>query len=312
MTLIRSRKNLCPLHWWCGLIVFLNTLWECTGGKEDKENFIQKALKVCKVIKVKPLKTPKPNVPSRMTTYNLFCKDIWKTKKELQGVPVSKASAIISKEWKKVKASKRKKMKKYKDLYKEKQQHEEALQRYQEDYMDEMENISLNKRCNKKATQTLQPKKASSKSDEPKRASQSREFIDDPSQEGQKSKKADGKKVATRARKKVKKTSHPKKAPKSPEFIDSSKEEELPKDDIGPPLLGVKEKAQSFFDLPKDSKNLTIEKKVERVVFMRGPYKGYKLSSIALCDTEYLKKALKRSGLGKKTKELIKQALAKA
>ena len=120
------------------------------------------------------------------------------------------------------------------------------------------------------------------------------------------------KKVATRARKKVKKTSHPKKAPKSPEFIDSSKEEELPKDDIGPPLLGVKEKAQSFFDLPKDSKNLTIEKKVGRVVFMRGPYKGYKLSSIALCDTEYLKKALKRSGLGKKTKELIKQALAKA
>ena len=74
----------------------------------------------------------------------------------------------------------------------------------------------------------------------------------------------------------------------------------------------MKEKAQSFFDLPKDSKNLTIEKKVERVVFMRGPYKGYKLSSIALCDTEYLKKALKRSGLGKKTKELIKQALAKA
>ena len=71
------------------------------------------------------------------------------TKKELKGVPVSKASAIISKEWKKVKASK-KKMKTYKDLYEEeKQRHEEALQRYQEDHMDEMEIINLYKKCNK-------------------------------------------------------------------------------------------------------------------------------------------------------------------
>ena len=59
---------------------------------------------MCKVFKVKPLKTPKSDVPSKTTTYNLFCKDIRKTKKELQGVPVSKASVIISKEWKKVKA----------------------------------------------------------------------------------------------------------------------------------------------------------------------------------------------------------------
>ena len=128
---------------------FLNTLWEFTGGKEDKDNFIQKALKVCKVFKVKPLKTPKFDIPSKKTAYNLFCKDIRKIKKELQGVPVSKASAIISKEWKKVKASE-KKMKKYKDLYEEeKQRHEEALQRYQEDHMDEMEIINLHKRCNK-------------------------------------------------------------------------------------------------------------------------------------------------------------------
>ena len=41
-------------------------------------------------------------------------------------------------------------MKKYKDLYEEeKQRHEEALQRYQEDHMDEMEIINLHKRCNK-------------------------------------------------------------------------------------------------------------------------------------------------------------------
>ena len=108
---------------------FLNILWEFTGGKEDKENFIQKALKVCKVFKVKPLKTPKLNVPSKKTAYNIFCKDIRKTKKELQGIPVSKASAIILKEWKKVKPSE-KKMKKCKELYEEeKQRHEEALQR---------------------------------------------------------------------------------------------------------------------------------------------------------------------------------------
>ena len=154
---------------------FLNTLWEFTGEKEDKDNFIQKALKVCKVFKVKPLKTPKPDVPSKKTAYNLFCKDIRKTKKELQGVPVSKASAIISKEWKKVKASD-KKMKKYNELYEEeKQRHEEVLQRYQEDHKDEMEIINLHKRCNKRARKVPQPKKASKsfKSDEPKKVSES-------------------------------------------------------------------------------------------------------------------------------------------
>ena len=147
---------------------FLNTLWKFTGVKEDKDNFIQKALKVCKVFKVKPLKTPKPEVPSKKTAYNLFCKDIQKTKKELQGVPGSKASVIISKEWKKVKASE-KKMKKYKDIYEEeKQRHEEALQRYQEDHANEMEIIKRHKKCNKKDRKILQPK-ALSKSDEPKK-----------------------------------------------------------------------------------------------------------------------------------------------
>ena len=94
---------------------FLNTLYKLTGGKEDKYNLIEKALKVCKVLKVNPLKTPKPGIPSNKAAYNLFCKDMQKTKKELQGVPISKTSAIISKEWKKVKVSD-KKMKKYKDI----------------------------------------------------------------------------------------------------------------------------------------------------------------------------------------------------
>ena len=41
---------------------FLNKLWEFTGGKEVKDNFIQKTLKVCK-----PLKTPKLDVSSKKT-----------------------------------------------------------------------------------------------------------------------------------------------------------------------------------------------------------------------------------------------------
>ena len=45
----------------------LNTLWEFTRVKEDKENFIQKALKVCNVCKVKLLKSPKLDVPSKKT-----------------------------------------------------------------------------------------------------------------------------------------------------------------------------------------------------------------------------------------------------
>ena len=73
----------------------------------------------------------------------------------------------------------------------------------------------------------------------------------------------------------------------------------------------MKEEAQGFFDSQKESKNLTIKKNVNKVVFMRGPYEGHELSYVGLYDTEYLKKALKMSGLDKKIKDLIKQALAK-
>ena len=55
---------------------------------------------------------------------------------------------------KKLKASD-KKMKKYRDLYKaQKQRYEEALQRYQENRMEELEIISLHKRCNKTGAKT--------------------------------------------------------------------------------------------------------------------------------------------------------------
>ena len=176
-------------------------------------------------------------------------------------------------------------MKRYKDLYEEeKQRHEETLQRYQVDHMDKMEIINLHKKCNKKARKVSQPKQASvsdepkktlSKSDEPKKVSG---FIDDSSEAKKIS--SDGKKTARKAGKKVEKTSRHKKAPKSPEFIDSSEENEegLSQDDKEKkmsPLLGVKKEIQSFFDLQKDSKNLTIEKKVEKTVFMAEPCKGY-------------------------------------
>ena len=51
-------------------------LWEFAGGKEDEDNIIQNALKVCKVFEVKHLRTPKPDVPSKKAACNLFCKDI--------------------------------------------------------------------------------------------------------------------------------------------------------------------------------------------------------------------------------------------
>ena len=97
--------------------------------------------------------------------------------------------------------------------------------------------------------------------------------MDDPSEEKQKPKKAssDVKKTTTKTRKKVKKTLQPKKAPKSPEFVDTDSDET--DDDKEPPLLGMKEKAQSFFDLQKECKNLTIKKKVEKQFLWRGPIK---------------------------------------
>ena len=153
-------------------------------------------------------------------------------------------------------------MKKYKDLYEEeKRRQEEALQRYQEDHIDEMEIINLHKRCNK--NKTLRSKKESEPS------------LDDSAIEEEQKRSSDEKKSAAKAQKKVKKTSQSKKAPKLPEFIDSGKEEEegLDKKEKMSPLIGVKEEAQSFFDFRKDSKNLTIEKEVERLFFIRGPCK---------------------------------------
>ena len=108
----------------------LNTLWEFTRGVEgDRDRFIKKALKVFKTFKVRSLKTSKPDVPAKKTANNLIYKDMQETA-ELKGATIPQASPIISREWKKVKASNEKRQK-YRDLYEvEKQRYEEALQRY--------------------------------------------------------------------------------------------------------------------------------------------------------------------------------------
>ena len=131
---------------------FLNTFWEFTRGvEEDKDSLIQKTLKVFKTFKVKSLKAPKLDVSVKKIACNLVYKDMRETKEELKGVTVSEARAIISKEWKNIKASE-KKMKKYRHLYEsEKQRYEEALQRYQEDHLGEVVMISQHKRGNKTA-----------------------------------------------------------------------------------------------------------------------------------------------------------------
>ena len=105
-----------------------NTLFEFTRGEEDEDIFMEKVLKVFKVYKVKCLKKPKLDVLGKKTAYNLFSKDMRNTKKELKGVTVSKASTIISTEWKKIKDSAI--LQKYKDLHEtEKQQYEKDLQK---------------------------------------------------------------------------------------------------------------------------------------------------------------------------------------
>ena len=77
-------------------------------------------------------------------------------------------------------------------------------------------------------------------------------------------------------------------------------------------MLRVKDEVQNLFDLWKESKNFTFEKRVEKVVFMGGTYEGHEKSYVALYDAEYLRGVLKMSGLGTRTKDLIKKALAKA
>ena len=61
----------------------LNTLWEFTRQvEEDKDCFIQKALKVFKNFKVKCLKTTRLDVLAQKTAYSMLCKDMQETSEE--------------------------------------------------------------------------------------------------------------------------------------------------------------------------------------------------------------------------------------
>ena len=138
------------------------------------------------------------------------------------------------------------------------------------DEMDEMEIINLHKKCNKKVRKTPRPKKTPSYPNQMTQARKNRGLTKHQGQAMEKrSLLKQGKKrphslkkhqshlnLLTQARKKKKGCPRTKKGEKI-SF-----------------LLGLKEEIQSVFDFWKDSKNLTIKKKVERVVFMGGPMKA--------------------------------------
>ena len=101
------------------------------------------------------------------------------------------------------------------------------------------------------AKKVLQPKRASPKSDEPKKVSRP---IDDPSEEEQRPKKtsSNGKKTTKMAGKKFEKTWQPKKAPKTHEFLDADSDDT---DDEQGPAAKHPQKASKiprFVDMDSD------------------------------------------------------------
>ena len=74
----------------------------------------------------------------------------------------------------------------------------------------------------------------------------------------------------------------------------------------------MKEEVQGFFYLRKESwEKFDNWEKGGKGSFYGGSYEGDELSYVALYDTKYVKRVLKMSGLDRKTKDLIKQALEK-
>ena len=106
----------------------------------------------------------------------------------------------------------------------------------------------LHKKYNKKARKVSKLKKASG-SDKPKKVS---ELIDDPSEVGQKPKKANGKKTATKTGKKVKKTPQPKNAPRTPEFVDTDPDDSDDEQGRTAKLSQKASKALEFVDTGMD------------------------------------------------------------
>ena len=63
------------------------------GAEEGRDSIIQKALKVCKIFKVRSLNAPTLDIPLKKSTYNLF-ERIFKLTKKFKDATVSQASAI--------------------------------------------------------------------------------------------------------------------------------------------------------------------------------------------------------------------------
>lgn len=78
---------------------FLNTLWEFTRGlEEDRDRFVQKALKTCQTFKVRSLRTSKLDVSPKKTAQNHFFESMPKKKEKVKSTIVSQESAIMKKE----------------------------------------------------------------------------------------------------------------------------------------------------------------------------------------------------------------------
>ena len=68
--------------------------------------------------------------------------------KELNDSTASQASAILPREWKKIKTN-NKGSKRYSDLHKAEKQRYEDIQQFQEDNLDDVKITSLHKKCTK-------------------------------------------------------------------------------------------------------------------------------------------------------------------
>ena len=132
--------------------------------------------------------------------------------------------------------------------------------------MDEMEIISLHKRCNKRARRfhSLERHQSHPNQMNLKKYQGHQGLLIIQARKDRRLKKHQGQAMEKiplqKQEKKLKRPQVRKRGRGRPKMIKRKKI---------PPLLGVKEEVQSFYDLQKNSKNLTIEKKVEKVVLWR-------------------------------------------
>ena len=113
----------------------------------------------------------------------------------------------------------------------------------------------------------------------------------------------------------------PKKAPESPKVADTDSGDD---DEEEEPVMKKAPKSSELVKAdPEDTgdsdtlramcfrinKSLETDKNEEEPILKKGIYRDKKILHVARFDTNYLKKILASSGLGKQTKEAIKQCL---